>query len=265
MGINQVTPFVKPSRKDQLDGDTLESKTIDARVELKERASQSASVIATIPIAGARAAMQQPEYSPAEMGRAKNTNDSAVTKADAEEAVRTLLSYFGEDPSREGLLDTPRRYVDAFEECLQGYKEDPIEILGRTFEDVAGYHDIVLMKNISVESHCEHHLFPITGMAHVAYLPSERVVGISKLARVVDVFSKRLVSQETLTEQIADAIDSALKPKGVAVLIDAQHSCITTRGIRKADVSCVTQRMTGVFDSDPAIETRFLRLIGQPG
>ncbi|MEO0399888.1 MAG: GTP cyclohydrolase I FolE [Pseudomonadota bacterium] len=183
----------------------------------------------------------------------------------AEEAVRTLLAYFGEDPTREGLVDTPKRYVDAYEEFLSGYREDPIDILGRTFEDVAGYDDIVLMKNITLESHCEHHIIPIIGTAHVAYLPSKRVVGISKLARVVDAFAKRLVSQETLTEQIADAIETALEPRGVAVLIDAQHYCISTRGVHKPDVACVTQKMTGVFKDDPTMETRFMRLIGQGG
>ncbi|MEO1014950.1 MAG: GTP cyclohydrolase I FolE [Pseudomonadota bacterium] len=183
-------------------------------------------------------------------------------RAAAEEAVRTLLAYYGEDPSREGLLDTPRRFVDAFEEHLAGYKVDPVEILSRTFEEVAGYDDIVLLRNIRLESHCEHHIAPIIGTAHVAYLPSDRVVGISKLARVVEAYARRLQSQEILTEQIADAIETALKPKGVAVLIDAQHFCIATRGIHKTEVACVTQKMTGAFRDNPDLEARFLRLIG---
>jgi GTP cyclohydrolase I len=185
-------------------------------------------------------------------------------RREAEEAVRTLLSYFGEDPAREGLLDTPRRFVDAFEEFLSGYAEDPAAILSCTFEEVAGYSDILLMKNIRFESHCEHHIQPIIGTAHVAYLPSTKVVGISKLARVVDVFARRPVSQEAMTQQIADAIEAALAPKGVAVLIDAEHQCITTRGARKTGVSCVTQALTGVFRDDPAMEARFFRLTGQP-
>lgn len=184
------------------------------------------------------------------------------TRDAAEEAVRTLLAYYGEDPDREGLLDTPRRFVDAYEEFLSGYKDDPVSILARTFEDVAGYDDLILMKNIRVESHCEHHIQPLIGVAHVAYLPGSRVVGISKLARVVDVFAHRLQSQETLTNQIADAIETALEPRGVAVMIDAAHQCITTRGIHKTDVTCVTQTMTGAFKTDPAMEARFFRLIG---
>ncbi|MEM6537788.1 MAG: GTP cyclohydrolase I FolE [Pseudomonadota bacterium] len=185
-----------------------------------------------------------------------------ATRQDAEDAVRTLLSYYGEDPQREGLLDTPKRFVDAFEEHLSGYSEDPIGILSRTFEEVEGYDDIVLLKNIRVESHCEHHISPIIGTAHVAYLPSNRVVGISKLARVVDAYAKRLQSQEILSEQIATAIETALEPRGVAVLIDAQHFCISTRGIHKTDVACVTQTMTGAFRDTP-LGDRFLRLIGK--
>lgn len=183
------------------------------------------------------------------------------SRSAAEEAVRTLLAYYGEDPSREGLVDTPRRFVDAYEEFLSGYAEDPIEILSRTFEEVEGYDDIVLLKNIRVESHCEHHIQPLIGMAHVAYLPSDRVVGISKLARVVDAYSRRLQSQETLTNQIASAIETALRPKGVAVIIDAAHYCITTRGVHKNEVTCVTRAMTGAFRTDPQLEARFLRLI----
>ncbi len=182
------------------------------------------------------------------------------SRRDAEEAVRTLLSYFGEDPSREGLLDTPRRFVDAYEEFLAGYAEDPVALLSRTFEEVEGYDDIVLLKNIRFESHCEHHIQPIIGVAHVAYLPSAKIVGISKLARVVDALSKRLVSQETLTNQIAQAIETALEPRGVAVLLDAEHQCMSTRGVHKTEISCVTQALLGAF-KEPAMEARFFRLI----
>ena len=186
-----------------------------------------------------------------------------ANRDDAEAAVRTLLSYFGENPDREGLVDTPRRFVDAFEEFLAGYEEDPVAILSRTFEEVEGYQDIVLMRNIRFESHCEHHIQPMIGTAHVAYLPAERVVGISKLARVVDAFARRLQSQETLTNQIAGAIEAALKPRGVAVLLEAEHQCISTRGIHKTDVACVTRAMTGEFLTDSKAEEQFLRLIGK--
>ncbi|MBI1364717.1 MAG: GTP cyclohydrolase I FolE [Alphaproteobacteria bacterium] len=185
-------------------------------------------------------------------------------REEAEDAVRTLLAYFGENPAREGLIDTPRRFIDAYEEFLSGYADDPIEILSRTFEEVEGYNDIVLMKNIRFESHCEHHIQPLIGVAHVAYLPGNRVVGISKLARVVDAYARRLQSQETLTNQIARAVEEALQPRGVAVLIDAEHQCMTTRGVHKTGVSCVTQTLTGEFRQDPALEARFFRLIGQP-
>ncbi|MGE0408830.1 MAG: GTP cyclohydrolase I FolE [Amphiplicatus sp.] len=184
-------------------------------------------------------------------------------REEAEAAVRTLLAYFGEDPAREGLRDTPRRFVDAYEEFLSGYTEDPIAILSRTFEEVEGYSDIVLMKNIRLESHCEHHIQPLIGLAHVAYLPAAKVVGISKLARVVDAYARRLVSQETLTSQIANAIEAALQPRGVAVLVEAEHQCISTRGVHKTDVACVTQSLTGVFRDDPKMEARFFRLIGR--
>lgn len=185
------------------------------------------------------------------------------SRAMAEEAVRTLLAYYGENPAREGLVDTPRRFVDAYEEFLAGYDEDPVAILSRTFEEVEGYQDIVLMRDIRFESHCEHHIQPMIGTAHVAYLPGERVVGISKLARVVDAFARRLQSQETLTNQIASAIETALCPRGVAVLLEAEHQCISTRGIHKTGVACVTRAMTGEFDTDPRAEERFMRLVGK--
>lgn len=185
------------------------------------------------------------------------------SRDDAEAAVRTLLSYYGEDPTREGLVDTPRRFVDAYSEFLEGYGEDPVAILSRTFEEVEGYQDIVLMRNIRFESHCEHHIQPMIGTAHVAYLPDARVVGISKLARVVDAFARRLQSQETLTNQIAHAIETALRPRGVAVLVEAEHQCISTRGIHKTDVACVTRAMTGEFQTDAQAEDRFMRLVGK--
>jgi len=192
-----------------------------------------------------------------------NTDQTNPSRENAEQAVRTLLAYFGENPAREGLLDTPRRFVDAYEEFLAGYKENPTEILSRTFEEVAGYDDIVLLKDIRIESHCEHHIQPLIGVAHVAYLPSDKVVGISKIARVVDAYSRRLQSQEILTNQIAGAIETALKPRGVAVIIDAKHYCMTTRGVHKTDVSCVTRAMSGAFKDDVNLEARFYRLIGQ--
>ena len=186
-----------------------------------------------------------------------------ASREEAEQAVRTLLSYFGEDPDREGLLDTPRRFVGAYEEFLAGYAEDPAAMLARTFEEVEGYQDIVLMRDIQFVSHCEHHIQPIIGTAHVAYLPGDKVVGISKLARVVDAFAKRLQSQEILTNQIAGAIETALQPRGVAVLLEAEHQCISTRGIHKTGVACVTRAMTGEFQTDPRAEERFMRLVGK--
>jgi GTP cyclohydrolase IA len=186
-----------------------------------------------------------------------------ASREEAEEAVRTLLSYYGEDPEREGLRDTPRRFVDAYEEFLSGYADDPAALLTRTFEEVEGYKDIVVMRGIRFESHCEHHIQPMIGIAHVAYLPGARVVGISKLARVVDAFARRLQSQETLTNQIAGAIEAALAPRGVAVLLEAEHQCISTRGIHKTGVACITQAMTGEFETDPYTEERFMRLVGK--
>ena len=161
------------------------------------------------------------------------------------------------------MLDTPRRFVGAFEEFLSGYGEDPVALLSRTFDDVENYHDIVLMRDIRFESHCEHHIQPMIGTASVAYLPAEKIVGISKLARVVDVFAKRLQSQENLTNQIANAIETALAPRGVAVLLEAEHQCISTRGIHKTGVACVTRALTGAFDTDPRLEERFMRLVGK--
>jgi GTP cyclohydrolase I len=188
-------------------------------------------------------------------------NTTAITRpnrAEAQSAVELLLLWIGEDPSREGLIGTPERVVRAWEEFCIGYKEDPAAMLQRTFEEVEGYDDMVMLRNIRLESHCEHHLVPILGSAHIAYMPNKRVVGISKLARVIDSFAKRLQTQETLTAQVAETIQSALQPKGVAILIDAQHQCMTTRGVRKPDVSMVTTRFTGIFHDDADLRRRFL-------
>ena len=176
------------------------------------------------------------------------------------EAVRTLIAWAGDNPDREGLIDTPRRVVDAYGDWFQGYDADVAKELSRTFEEVQGYDDMVLLRDIEVESHCEHHMAPFLGKAYVAYIPTEKVVGISKIARVVEIFSKRLQTQETLTQEIAAALDSHLAPAGVAVLIDAEHQCMTTRGVHHRHVSTLTTRFTGVFKTDPALMDRFLKL-----
>lgn len=186
------------------------------------------------------------------------------SREQAEEAVRTLLRWAGDDPTREGLVETPARVVRAYEEFYAGYNQDPEEILLRTFEEVDGYDEIVALRDIRFESHCEHHIAPIIGKAHVAYLPDRRVVGISKLARVVEIYAKRLQIQEKMTAQIANTIGEVLKPKGVAVVIEAAHQCMTTRGIHKPGVTMVTSRMLGVFRDDPATRREFLSIIGNP-
>ena len=183
---------------------------------------------------------------------------STPTREEAEAAVEVLLRWAGDDPTREGLVGTPGRVARAWKEFCVGYTEDPMEMLERTFEEVEGYDDMVMLRNIRMESHCEHHMVPILGVAHIAYMPDKRVVGISKLARVLDSFARRLQTQETLTAQIAHCIQTALKPKGVAILMDAQHQCMTTRGVRKPDVSMLTTRFTGVFDSNAELRARFL-------
>jgi GTP cyclohydrolase I len=180
----------------------------------------------------------------------------------AKEAVRTLLAWAGDDPTREGLLETPQRVVDAFEEWFGGYGKDPVEELSKTFEDIEGYDDIVMLKNIDVESHCEHHMAPFIGSAFVAYMPTKRVVGISKIARVVEIYARRLQTQETMTAQIADAINNALRPAGVAVLVDAEHQCMSTRGVRHHDVTTITTQFTGVFKTDLNLQNRFMKLAG---
>ena len=185
------------------------------------------------------------------------------TREEAEEAVRTLLAWAGDDPQREGLIDTPKRVVNAYREFFAGYEMDPIAELSRTFEDVQGYDDIVMLNDINVESHCEHHMVPIIGKAYVAYMPTDAVVGISKIARVVEIFCKRLQTQETMTQQICDAIAETLQPMGVAVLIDAKHQCMTTRGVHHPNVSTITTQFTGVFKTDQDLRNRFLRLAGK--
>lgn len=186
------------------------------------------------------------------------------TRKEAEEAVRTLIRYAGDDPSREGLLDTPKRVAKSYKELFSGYSIDPIEVLSRTFEDVHGYDDLVMVRDIRVESHCEHHMLPIIGVAHVAYLPKDRVVGISKLARVVDIFGKRLQTQETMTAQITEAIETALNPRGVAILINALHQCMTLRGVHKPHATTITTRFTGEFADNADYRDRFLRMIQSP-
>lgn len=190
------------------------------------------------------------------------TTPARPSREKAMEAVRTLIAWTGDDPLREGLLDTPGRVVDAFEEWFSGYRKDPVTELSRTFEDVQGYDDIVMLKNIDVESHCEHHMAPFLGKAFVAYMPTNRVVGISKIARVVEIFAKRLQTQETMTAQIAEAINEVLRPAGVAVLIDAEHQCMSTRGVHHKDVTTVTTTFTGLFKTDRDLRERFLRLAG---
>ena len=182
------------------------------------------------------------------------------TEEEALKAVRTLLAFTGDDPDREGLIETPDRVVRAYREFYAGYEVDPEEILSKTFEEVEGYDEMVIVKNIRVESHCEHHMVPILGMGHIGYIPNKRVVGISKLARIIDVFGKRLQTQETMTAQVADTINKVLQPKGVGVIIDAAHQCMTTRGIHKTETSTVTSRMLGDF-RDPATRTEFLNLV----
>ena len=183
------------------------------------------------------------------------------TREQAEEAVRTLIAWAGDNPMREGLLETPKRVVDAYTEFFAGYTEDPKTILAKTFEEVEDYDEMVLLKNMRLESHCEHHMVPIIGMAHIAYIPNKRVVGISKLARLLDVYGKRLQTQETMTAQIADTINEVLQPKGVAVIVDAAHQCMTTRGVHKTSTSTITSRLHGLFKSDPRTRQELMMLI----
>ena len=182
------------------------------------------------------------------------------TREQAEEAVRTLIAWAGDDPSREGLLDTPKRVVNAYKEFFVGYTEDPDEVLSRTFEEVGGYDDIVMLRDIDFSSHCEHHIVPFIGKIHIAYLPTDRVVGISKLARVAEIYGRRMQTQETMTAQIISSIDKALRPRGVAIMIDATHQCMSMRGVGKRDVATITTQFTGEFKTDPAMQARFMNL-----
>ena len=188
-----------------------------------------------------------------------------ISRRAAEEAVRALLRWAGDDPSREGLRDTPQRVVDAYRDWFSGYQIDPAAYLRRTFEEVAGYDEMIVLRDISFESHCEHHIAPMIGRVHIGYLPASKVVGISKLARVVDGYARRLQVQEKLTAQIADCIAEVLKPRGVGVVVDAAHECMTTRGVHKRSVSMVTSRMIGTFRSDARTRSEFLTFIGISG
>ncbi|MEZ5961771.1 MAG: GTP cyclohydrolase I FolE [Hyphomonadaceae bacterium] len=194
--------------------------------------------------------------SPAEAAAKRPSREAAL------EAVKTLIAWAGDDPEREGLKDTPKRVIEAYREWFRGYDENPADELNRVFEDVSGYDDMVMLKKIDVESHCEHHIAPFLGKAYVAYLPTDAVVGISKIARVVEIFAKRLQTQETMTAQIAQAIEETLKPRGVAVLIDAEHQCMSTRGVHHKDVTTVTTQFTGEFKDNAELRNRFLKLAG---
>ena len=191
----------------------------------------------------------------------KNRKPTRPSRKKAEEAVRTLLLWAGEDPQREGLVDTPRRVALAYEDWFSGYKDDPVRYLRRTFEEVDGYDEMIVLRNIEFESHCEHHMAPIIGKAHIGYLPDTKVVGISKLARVVEAFARRFQVQEKMTAQIANCIEDVLKPKGVGIVIEAVHQCMTTRGIHKSNVSMVTSQMVGAFRKDARTRAEFLRMI----
>jgi GTP cyclohydrolase I len=193
---------------------------------------------------------------------AKASLEGRPSRQEAEAAIRTLLRWTGDDPDREGLVDTPARVARAYEEFFAGYAVDPIDLLARSFEETDGYDEMVVLRDIRLESHCEHHMVPIIGRAHIAYLPEGRVVGISKLARVLEVYAKRLQIQEKLTAQVANCINDVLKPKGVAVVIEAAHQCMTTRGIHKPGVTMVTSRMLGAFRDDPSTRREFLAMIG---
>ena len=186
------------------------------------------------------------------------------SREEAEAAVKTLIAYAGDDPAREGLLDTPRRVVSAYEELFGGYRDSADEILDRTFSETGGYDDMVLVRNIPFHSHCEHHMMPFVGTAHIAYLPTERVVGLSKLARLIEVFALRLQTQEHLNSQIANAICDVLKPRGVAVMMEAEHTCMSLRGVQKAGSSTITSQMLGVFKDDPHLHARFISLVRSP-
>jgi GTP cyclohydrolase I len=197
--------------------------------------------------------------------KARSAEADRPSREEAEDAVRTLIRWARDDPKREGLRDTPARVVRAYEEFFAGYLQEPTEILNRTFSEVGGYDEMIVMTDIRFESHCEHHMVPIIGKAHVGYLPDKRVVGISKLARLVEIYARRLQVQEKMTVQIADCLQKALKPKGVAVVIEAAHQCMTTRGVHKPGVGLVTSRMVGAFRDDASTRREFLAVIGRSG
>ena len=188
-------------------------------------------------------------------------NNKKPSRAEAEAAVRTMLAWTGDNPDREGLIETPKRVVRAYEQFFAGYDKDPKEVLSKVFEEVEGYDEMVIVKDIRVESHCEHHMVPILGKAHVGYLPNKRIVGISKLARVVDIFGKRLQTQEVMTAQISNVINEVLEPKGVAVVVNAKHQCMTTRGVHKPESSTITSTMLGTFRQNPDTRAEFMNLI----
>ena len=189
------------------------------------------------------------------------TDNKKPTREEAEAAVRTMLAWTGDNPDREGLIETPKRVVRAYEQFFAGYEMDPKEVLSKVFEEVEGYDEMVIVKDIRVESHCEHHIVPILGKAHVGYLPNKRIVGISKLARVVDIFGKRLQTQEVMTAQIANVINDVLEPRGVAVVMNAKHQCMTTRGVHKPESSTITSTMLGAFRENPDTRAEFMNLI----
>ena len=199
-------------------------------------------------------------YGSATSSSLRQSSKAKITKSEAEEAIKTLIEYLGDDPNREGLIDTPKRVIKSFKEFYSGYDLNGEEILSRTFEDVEGYNDIVMLKNINFESHCEHHMVPIIGRATIGYYPDKRVVGISKLARILDVYAKRLQTQETMTAQILNCIDKTLAPKGTAILIDAEHHCMTTRGVLKNNVTMTTSQFSGCFLEDVNLQDRFIKM-----
>lgn len=190
-----------------------------------------------------------------------NLSVSRPSREEAQKAVETLIRWAGDNPAREGLRDTPERVVSAYEEFFAGYAENPEDVLRKTFEDIEGYEDVVLLKNMRFESHCEHHIVPIIGIAHIAYLPNKRVVGLSKLARLLDVFAKRLQTQETMTVQIANVIEQVLQPRGVAVVIDAYHQCMTTRGVYKSESSTITRHFSGIYKTDMSARADLMQLL----
>lgn len=208
--------------------------------------------------------MSKPHPAPLEARRTRKRAGLRPSRAEAEEAVRTLLRWAGDDPTREGLLGTPDRVARAYQEFFSGYNVDPVAFLKRTFEEIDGYDELIVLRDIRFESHCEHHLAPIIGRAHIGYLPNKRVVGISKLARVIEAYARRLQIQEKLTAQVANTIQEVLQPRGVGVIIDAAHQCMTTRGVHKPGMGMVTSRMLGSFRTDPSTRREFLSIVGNP-